>query len=106
MIATSSVVIVAYNEQGLRIGQSHHNATISDELVDKIRELHEDYGWGYKAICSRLRLSLTAVRKICTYERRAQTPSRWKRVPIYTIKREPNGQLSWEWVSRIPVSHC
>lgn len=83
MIATNPrVVIVAYNESGIRIGETHHNARIPDVLVDRIRELHEDEGWGYVAISQELNLSLTAVRKICTYERRAQTPVRWKRVKL------------------------
>lgn len=76
------VVVVPVNEYGRRIGQFHHNARISDETVDRIRELHEDFGWGYLAICAELNVSLTAVRKICTYQRRAQTPVRWKRIRI------------------------
>lgn len=81
MIATR-VVVVAYNESGLRIGETHHNARLSDAIVDRIRELHEDFGWGYLAICRELHLSLPTVRKICTYERRAQTPVRWRRLRI------------------------
>lgn len=81
-MATTRVLVVPLNEYGRRIGEHHPNARISDETVDRIRELHEDFGWGYLAICAELKLSLTAVRKICTYERRAQTPFKWKRMKV------------------------
>lgn len=74
------MVIVTYNESGNRIGETHHNARISDTVVDQVRELHEDFGLGYYAIVEKLNLSLTAVRKICTYARRADSQKRWKRV--------------------------
>lgn len=84
--ASPRVVVVAYNELGHRVGETHHNARISDAIVDRIRELHEDEGYGYLAICKELNISLTAVRKICTYERRAQTPVRWKRLKLVPQK--------------------
>lgn len=72
--------IVAVNEQGYRIGSSHHNARLSDETVDQIRDMHEDMSFGYRKIAKLLGLSRHVVAKICRYERRAQTPDRWKRV--------------------------
>lgn len=79
-MTTIRVVVVALNEQGKRIGESHHNARISDAMVDRIRELHEDEGFGYRRIARILDIPLTTVRKIYYYERRAQTPVRWKRI--------------------------
>jgi ribosome-binding protein aMBF1 (putative translation factor) len=77
------VVIIALNDQGKRIGETHHNARITDVVVDRIRDRHEDDGLGYKALAAEFNLSVNTIRKICTYERRAQTPERWKRVIIY-----------------------
>jgi hypothetical protein len=73
-------VLVAVNEFGRRIGETHHNALISDAMVDQIRERHEDHRRGYLEISQEFDIALTTVRKICTYERRAQTPERWKTI--------------------------
>jgi hypothetical protein len=70
--------LVAVNEFGRRIGETHHNAHISNDVVDQIRSAHEDSRRGYLEISSEFDIALTTVRKICTYERRAQTPERWK----------------------------
>lgn len=85
MIATGRVVVVAYNESGIRVGETHPNASIPDETVDKIRELHEDDGLSYQAIADKLQISLSTVRKICSYERRAQTPSSYRRLKVSAI---------------------
>lgn len=68
------------NESGRRIGETHHNARISDELVDLMRSRHEEDGLGYRKISREFLVALTTVRKICTYERRAQSAERWKSI--------------------------
>jgi hypothetical protein len=72
-----SRIVIALNECGKRVGESHHNAWIPDVIVDLIRYGHEDYGWGYLKLAAMFGLSKNTVRKLCTYERRAQTPARW-----------------------------
>ena len=74
------VEVIAVNEQGYRIGMSHHNARISDEIVDQIRDLHEEENIGYRRLAQMFGLTRSVIRKICTYERRAQTPDRWKTI--------------------------
>lgn len=80
-----TTVYAALSDRGHRIGEHHQNATITDAAVDNIRELHEDYGLSYdqivKEFCGRYKKS--AIQKICRYERRAQTPARFKRVTVY-----------------------
>lgn len=49
-------------------------------MVDKARDMHEDEGKGYGAIAQELGVSKTLVRKWCSYELRAQTYEKWKRV--------------------------
>lgn len=77
------VIILAFNDQGKRIGETHHNARIPNIVVDRIRDRHEDDGLGYKALAIEFSLSVNTIRKICTYERRAQTPVRYKRVKVH-----------------------
>lgn len=71
---------VAVNENGCRIGETHHRSTISDATVDLIRAYHEDEGWSYERISRRVKIPACTIEKICQYTRRAQTPERWKRV--------------------------
>jgi hypothetical protein len=77
-----NVRVVAVNEHGYRIGETHHNARIPDAIVEQIRDRHEDDGWGYLKLSREFGIALTTVRKICTYERRAPTVIRWKRMAV------------------------
>jgi DNA invertase Pin-like site-specific DNA recombinase len=80
MVTTSTLSIhVAYNEGGRRIGETHHNASIPDAVVDLIRERHEDDGViSNQELAEEFGLSLSTVKKLLQYQRRAQTPARWK----------------------------
>lgn len=71
---------VQINERGYRIGISHHNATVPDQVVDKIRDMHEDELIGYRKLSKIFNLSRSYIQKICNYERRAQTTYSWKTV--------------------------
>ena len=84
---------VAVNERGRRIGEPHHNALISDSLVDQMRARHEDDGLGYRKIAREFNVALTTVRKICRYERRAQTPERWKTIRATRARASENRKL-------------
>lgn len=70
--------VIAVNDEGRRIGQSHHRAKLSDAEVDLMRELHEDYGFGYRRLAAKFECGVTTVRHIVTYAKRAQTPMRFK----------------------------
>lgn len=76
----SRATVIAVNENGYRIGASHHNARIPDDVIDKIRDLHEDQQIGYRRLAKMFNLPRSCVQKICNYERRAQTPDRWKTI--------------------------
>lgn len=82
-VPDGTVIVVALNESGKRIGETHHNARIPDSVIDKIRDRHEEDQVGYVGIAREFGLSKNTVRKICTYERRAQTPVRWKRKKVH-----------------------
>jgi hypothetical protein len=42
------MTVIGMNENGYRIGMSHQNCTISQEIVDKMRDMHEDEMVGYR----------------------------------------------------------
>jgi len=72
--------VIALNERGFRIGATHHNATIPDEIIQRIRYLHEEEGIGYRRLSKMFDIRRDTVVKICRYERRGQVPHTWKRV--------------------------
>ena len=72
---------VAVNDAGLRIGEDHPNAKLTDAEVERIRSLHED-GMSYGALAEKFEVSRWAIGRICRYERRAQTPGRFKNVHV------------------------
>ena len=76
------VRFVAVNENGMRIGESHPNSRLSDATVDRIRDMHEDEGKGYRLIAKELGLSRHTVRDICRYTRRAQAVDHWKKIEV------------------------
>lgn len=75
---TSRKVFIAVDENGLRIGETHPNAKLTDAQVDEMRDLRELKGWTYDQLAERFGVPYITVQKICTYERRASTIARWK----------------------------
>lgn len=77
------MLIVAVNEIGRRIGESHPRAKLSDAIVDWIRDLHEEKHFSYTKIKILLynkgiHVSRSCIAAICRYERRCQFASRFK----------------------------
>lgn len=75
---------VAINERGLRIGQDHQNAKLTDREVELLLELR-DQGWTYRQLAEKFEVSKSAVRWYCIGGRRCQTPIAWK------VLRAPDG---------------
>lgn len=71
---------VPVNEVGLRIGEGHPRATLTDAEVERIRVLHEDEGMSYTRLAAIFEVNRGTVAKICRYERRGQTPANWKKI--------------------------
>lgn len=67
------------NENGLRVGQDHQNAKLSDREVDLIRRLHED-GMSYKRLADKFGVAKSTVASIVKYQRRGQIAVYWKEV--------------------------
>lgn len=69
--------LIGVNDRGLRVGQDHQRAKLSDAAVELIRRLHED-GMSYRVIAEKFEIAKSTVQDICTYRRRAQTPAKWR----------------------------
>lgn len=72
---------VAVNEAGLRIGEDHHNAKLTNSEIERIRSLHEDEGLGYGTIAKLFEVNKSAIAKIRRYEMRGQTIADVRRRP-------------------------
>lgn len=72
---------VAVNEAGLRIGEDHPNAKLTDAEVEMIRQLHEE-GVSYEHLAEKFEVSKWTIGRICRYERRAQVPAYFKKMHV------------------------
>lgn len=70
-------MLVPISESGKRVGQYHHRAIISDEVVERLRTLHEDRKQSYGQLSVRFGIPYQTVKKICRYERRATRAAQW-----------------------------
>lgn len=69
--------MVGVNERGLRVGQDHQRAKLTDRDVELIRELHEG-GMSYGKIAVKFEVGKSTVQDICTFRRRASAAVRWR----------------------------
>jgi len=72
---------VAVNERGIRLGEDHQQAKLTNAEVELIRELHEG-GMSYSQLAEKFEVSKSAIGWICRYQRRAQRPVAWKEVHV------------------------
>lgn len=72
---------IGINERGLRIGEDHQNAKLTDAEVELIRELHGE-GLSYKTLAMKFDVSKSLIRYIVQYKRRGQVPASWRTVHI------------------------
>lgn len=83
---------VPVNDRGYRIGEGHHNCTIPDAVVVRIRDLKEYENVSSPEIARRLGLRLEAVRKIVRYQRRAYVPRNWRTIEVKDGEQEEGGE--------------
>lgn len=72
--------MVALNDIGRRIGESHPKSRLTDEQVDRIRDLHEDHDLSYDQLANLYQVHKSTIASICQYRTRAQTPFGWKKL--------------------------
>ena len=73
--------VVAINGRGLRVGEDHQNAKLTNDEVELIRSLHAE-GMSYKRLAKKFEVSKSLVAAICRFERRAETATNWKTVHV------------------------
>lgn len=78
MMAT--IRVVGVSESGLRVGQWHPRATLTDAEVEAMRRMHEIDKYGYGRLAKVFDVPKSTVAQICTYKRRAETIARWKTI--------------------------
>ncbi|CAB4133120.1 hypothetical protein UFOVP140_38 [uncultured Caudovirales phage] len=71
--------IVAVNHLGLRIGEDHQNAKLTDCEVEMIRTLREE-GLTYERIAQKFEIGKQTVADIVNFRRRGQLATLWKTV--------------------------
>lgn len=70
--------MLAVNERGLRIGESHPRAVLTDHEVGLLLELRDE-GFSYAWLAGKFDVSKSCVAKLCRGEHRAQTPVAYRR---------------------------
>lgn len=78
--------MLAVNELGIRVGEDHQRAKLTNAEVDRLLELHEDHAVGYRRLAELFAVSKRTVRNICNYERRAQHASDFIRGNAATVQ--------------------
>lgn len=81
----STSKMIAINESGKRIGEDHQHAVLTNEQVDRIRDLHEDHNLTYTQLSEMYGVGKSTIAGICQYRRRAQTPFGWKRLEVEDV---------------------
>lgn len=81
--ATSRKVFVAVDDAGLRIGETHHKADLTDHEVELIRQLDED-GMPRAEIARKFETPKSTITMICTHQRRSTTVTRWKAILLHS----------------------
>lgn len=69
--------MIGVNAAGLRVGQYHQRAKLSDAAVESIRMLRED-GISYRVIAEKFEVSPMLVCYICQYKRRVSAVVRFR----------------------------
>lgn len=73
--------LVGVNERGLRVGDSHHNARLTNAEVDLLLELRDE-GWSYRKLAEKFEISKSAARYICKGKNRCQAAVKYKTVHV------------------------
>ena len=76
-----AVRTVGVNDIGRRVGDSHHNAKLTDKDVELLLALHAQ-GWGYRRLAAKFEVSKSLVRDIVKGKRRGQVATAWRVVRV------------------------
>lgn len=73
--------LVAFNEDGQRIGESHPRAVLTDHDIDLLFALWDEGGWSYARIAAKFEISKSHAWDILNFRKRVQVAASWKRSP-------------------------
>lgn len=76
----AETTLVGYGEFGRRVGETHHRASISDAMVERIRDMREFERHTYPHISRVTGVGLRSVVMICTYKRRIARVVQYRKV--------------------------
>lgn len=79
LIGFEMITMVAVNEYGMRIGQDHQKAILTDRDVELMRQLH-DGGMSLSRLAIKFECSKTEVWNICNYKCRNQITNKFKEI--------------------------
>lgn len=76
----ANIRLLAVNDRGLRIGESHPRAVLTDQEVGWLLELRSE-GYSLAWLAGKFEISKSCAAKICRGQNRAQVPAgfRWAR---------------------------
>jgi IS30 family transposase len=73
--------LVGVNERGLRVGEDHQHARLTDAECEMIRQLHEE-GMSYNELARKFEVGKSTIADIVKCRRRAQYPVAWRNVQM------------------------
>jgi transposase len=73
--------IVGVNERGLRVGEDHQHARLTDAECELIRQMHEG-GMSYKKLADKFEVGKSTIADIVKMRRRGQFPVDWRVVRV------------------------
>lgn len=98
--------LLAVNELGIRVGEDHQRAKLTNAEVDRLLDLHEEHGIGYGILADTFAVSKSAVRDICRYLRRAQHPTEFRRAAAPTIEERREADPEHMGPTHAPCTGC
>lgn len=79
---------VAVNEKGLRVGEDHQNAVLTNREVEMLLQMRELEHFGYRRLAAMFDISKAQVRRIVAGEQRCQLVVSWRVVPVRSEESE------------------
>jgi hypothetical protein len=83
-----AVKLVPVNERGLRIGEDHQHAKLTNREIDMLLELREQLDaqgkhlWGYKRLAKKFDISPSHARYVCKGHSRCQSAHAFKKITL------------------------
>lgn len=74
-------MLVGVNEKGLRVGEDHPNARLTNAELELFWALRDE-GWSYGRLAAKFEISKSGARKICRGQNRCQVAVSYRTVHV------------------------